>query len=143
MATVEREIDRVLSLLRNKMRERGYTQLEVQKCLNWGRSYISQILTKQKALRLEQVLLILGVIGVDPGEFFEELYTSASAGRGGWRDPAGAGSSGISGALPDLSRSVTDLRSLVRGLVALLVDREVIGVEDLSVAVHATSQAVP
>ena len=70
----ERELDRVLTLLRNKIRERGFTQLEVQEALSWGRSYISQLLTKQKSLRVEQVLLILEVIGVKPGEFFGELY---------------------------------------------------------------------
>ena len=71
---VERELERVLTLLRNKIRERGFTQLEVQDALSWGRSYISQLLTKQKSLRVEQVLLILNVIGVEPGEFFAELY---------------------------------------------------------------------
>ena len=70
MRTIERELDRVLTLLRNKIRERGFTQLEVQEALGWGRSYISQLLTKQKSLRIEQVLLILNVVGVDPGEFF-------------------------------------------------------------------------
>ncbi len=53
--------------------QRGYTQLEVQQELGWGRSYISQLVTKQKSPRVEQVLLILGVIGVDPAEFFAEL----------------------------------------------------------------------
>ena len=41
MTTLERELDRVLTLLRNKIRERGFTQLEVQEALGWGRSYIS------------------------------------------------------------------------------------------------------
>ena len=35
-----------------------------------SRSYVTQLLMKQKALRVEQVLLILKVIGVDPAEFF-------------------------------------------------------------------------
>ncbi len=64
MINIDMELDRYLSLLRNKIRERGFTQLEVQGPLGWGRSYISQLLTRQKALRLEQVLLILKVIGV-------------------------------------------------------------------------------
>ena len=65
MVTVQPEVDRYLTLLRNKIRERGYTQLQVQEALGWGRSYISQLLTRQKALRIEQVLLILSVIEVD------------------------------------------------------------------------------
>ena len=74
MRSTERELDRYLTLLRNKIREKGFTQLEVQEALGWGRSYISQLLTKQKTLRIEQVLLILNVIGIEPGEFFGELY---------------------------------------------------------------------
>ncbi len=78
MVRVQREVDRYLTLLRNKIRERGFTQLQVQEALGWGRSYISQLLTRQKALRIEQVLLILSVIGVDPREFFGEIYAAAA-----------------------------------------------------------------
>jgi transcriptional regulator with XRE-family HTH domain len=74
MDAIEKEVDRVLTLLRNKIRERGFTQLEVQSTLGWGRSYISQLLTKQKGLRVEQVLRILEVIGVDAFQFYAELY---------------------------------------------------------------------
>ncbi len=82
MRQVEAEVDRYLVLLGNKIRQRGYTQLEVQRELRWGRSYISQLLTKQKSLRVEQVLLILKVIGVDPAEFFAD----------GWPEPPWAAS---------------------------------------------------
>lgn len=71
---VENELDRVLMLLRNKIREQGFTQLQVQDQLDWGRSYISQLLTKQKSLRVEQVLRILNVIGVEASDFYAELY---------------------------------------------------------------------
>jgi len=42
--------------------------------LDWGRSYISPLLTKQKSLRVEQVLRILDVIEVEAADFFFELY---------------------------------------------------------------------
>jgi transcriptional regulator with XRE-family HTH domain len=71
-----REVGRFLTLLRDKMRKQGYTQLEVQEHLGWGRSYISQLVTDQKGLRVDQLLCILFVIGVEPGEFFQELYPS-------------------------------------------------------------------
>ncbi len=74
MVSIETEIDGVLMQLRNIVHARGYTQLEVQERLDWGRSYLSQLLTKQKSLRFEQLILVLAVIGVDPGEFFGELY---------------------------------------------------------------------
>ena len=78
MRQTEAELNRYLTLLRDKIRERGHTQLEVQGALGWGRSYISQLLTKQKALRVEQVLLILKVIAVDPVEFFGSQYWEPS-----------------------------------------------------------------
>lgn len=145
----ERELDRVLTLLRNKIRERGFTQLEVQEALSWGRSYISQLLTKQKSLRVEQVLLILEVIGVKPGEFFGELYhfpQGETPRRSGDVYPAhgmsGYGSSMIHEVTGDMEggefvRSFGELRSLLRGLVRLLVDKNLINVDDLTAAVKA------
>ena len=90
---VEREVDR--SLLRNKIRASGFTQLEVQEALGWGRSYISQFLTKQKKLRLEQVLSILNVIEVEPAAFFGELY-----GAPPWSDAEGLQARNVSAELP-------------------------------------------
>lgn len=129
MREVERQLDRILTLLRNKIRQRGYTQLEVQEVLGWGRSYISQLLTKQKSLRVEQVLLILNVIGVEPEAFFAELYPLGSTG------PLGPP---MSSAAPDasLQNDYRGARSLLRGLVDLLVHREIITTEELSAAVH-------
>ena len=84
MRSIQRDLDRTLARLRSLIREQGFTQLEVQEALGWGRSYISQILTQQKALRVEQVLLILNVVGVDPAEFFGEVFSleSGPSGRG-------------------------------------------------------------
>lgn len=141
MPAVDKDVDRVLTLLRNKIRERGFTQLEVQDMLGWGRSYISQLLTRQKALRLEQVLLILGVVGVDPSDFFAELYPGGSAWRGSWPWSAGSGRGREAGAADGQPPgSLCELRSLVRGLVGLLIDREVIDVDELSTAVETAGQ---
>ncbi len=147
MITVERELDRVLTLLRNKIRERGFTQLEVQEALGWGRSYISQLLTKQKSLRIEQVLLILNVIGVDPSAFFSELYHfgdregasgtfpmpySSGHGLQGY-DPGNSGSQ--AGAL--LEGNFDELRSLVQGLLKLLADKGILGLSEIDAATKA------
>ncbi len=150
MRIVQSEIDRVLTLLRNKIRERGFTQLEVQEALSWGRSYISQLLTKQKSLRVEQILLILNVIGVDPGEFYSELYRLSAPERmraveeyaeRSYRSApygASAASEAADVGLPgDFSRGFQELRSLLRGLVRLLVDKSVINVDELTSAVKA------
>lgn len=152
MATAERELDRVLTLLRNKIRERGFTQLEVQEALSWGRSYISQLLTKQKSLRVEQVLLILEVIGVEPGEFYGELYhypqtdtgirgvEEYSMGRHGRGAPFNASAVHEISEAPfggEFRRSFQEVRSLLRGLVRLLVDKNLINVDELAEAVKA------
>ena len=137
MRTIERELDRVLTLLRNKIRERGFTQLEVQEALGWGRSYISQLLTKQKSLRIEQVLLILNVIGVDPGDFFSELYHFPMAGgsEGPNRYRSDHFDRGNSGSDEELKRSFDELQSLMRGLVRLLTTKGLVEADELSVAV--------
>ncbi len=91
MRAAERDLDRILNHLRNRMRERGYTQREVQEVLGWGRSYISQLVTRQKSLRVDHVLVILNVIGVRPEEFWAELFQFGAfsetrpRGRGGRR----------------------------------------------------------
>ena len=137
MRQVEAEVDRYLTLLRNVIRQRGFTQLEVQQALGWGRSYISQLLTKQKALRVEQVLLILNVIGVDPVEFFAELY--------GWPGaPYAASGPALAPMDPEQAeerqREIQELRGLLNGVVGLLVEKGVIGGEELRVAVEAAER---
>ena len=117
------EVGRVLKFLRNKIYDQQFTQLEVQEALSWGRSYISQLMTRQKKLRVDQVFSILGVIGVDPREFFAELYQLQLMEEGERGEHAGAA---ISGEVEELRREVADLRRLTRRLVGLLVRKEVI-----------------
>ena len=137
MRTTDRELDRVLTLLRNKIRERGFTQLEVQEALGWGRSYISQLLTKQKSLRIEQVLLILNVVGVDPGDFFSELYHFPTAdGRGGARRYPRYSRGAAGGSDESLTRSFDELQSLMRGLIRLLTSKGLVEADELGVAVN-------
>ena len=136
MRKIARDLDRMLSLLRDKMRDQGFTQLEVQDKLGWGRSYISQLVTKQKSIRLEQVLLILNVIGVDPGQFFAELYP-ASLQRATWQQPTRAA------ARPQrsgLSREARQVKALLLGLTEVLKRKGVINKDKLRQAVEAARQ---
>ncbi len=142
MGSVEHDIDSWLALLRTKIRERGFTQLEVQEALGWGRAYISQLLTKQKPLRAEQTLLILSVIGVEPGEFFGELfcYQGANAPAGAASRYAGvAGDAGASSAVS--AADFREMRSTLGGLVESLVDRELIDREELSARIRSVASA--
>ncbi len=132
MRRVDRELDRYLTLLRNKIRERGYTQLEVQDALGWGRSYISQLLTRQKNLRSDQVLMILHVIGVKPEEFFAELY--GLGGPSSWSEKSPERVQEV-----PLWRELERLKEVLDGLVGLLVDQEVIASSDLRAAVEAVA----
>jgi len=126
MINAQEEVDRMLITLRNKIRERGFTQLKVQADLKWGRSYISQLLTKQKSLRVEQVLQILDVIGIEPAEFFAELFK--------W--PAGEGPQARSGYVNDpgveleMRRKLDHLQSALEGLVRVLVDKDLIAANE-------------
>ena len=137
MWPVEAELNRYLTLTRNKIRERGFTQLEVQEALGWGRSYISQLLTKQKSLRVEQVLLILKVIGVDPVEFFAELYVRPAPPHAVSEPPQAPLDSGQA---EEQQREIQELRGLLHGLVDLLNKKRMIGGEELSLAVEAAEQ---
>ncbi len=74
MEEIEEEIVRTLATLRTTIKAQGFTQLQVQKVLGWGRSSISQILTRQKGLRFESFLRILKVVDVAPVAFYAELY---------------------------------------------------------------------
>jgi transcriptional regulator with XRE-family HTH domain len=127
MVTVEKELDRILTLLRNKIRQRGFTQLEVQDVLGWGRSYISQLLTKQKSLRFEQVLLILEVIGEDPAEFFNELHSPLPSSVPSMAPPLQE---------EEIRQSLGEVRSLVRGVIKLLVGKQLLTLDELATAVE-------
>ena len=139
MIKIDRELDRVLALLRNKVRDQGFTQMEVQEVLGWGRSYISQLLTKQKTLRIDQILLILSVIGVDPAAFFSELYGGPPSSRPlirakGRRLPrAGARAPGSEVSRQELER----LKALINGVTDLLREKGFITTTDLSEAVKS------
>ncbi|MCP3999162.1 MAG: helix-turn-helix transcriptional regulator [bacterium] len=126
MTTVDHEVTRFLTLLRSKIREQGFTQLEVQAELGWGRSYISQLLTRQKSLRVEQLLLILSVIGMTPEEFFADLYPGAFPETRSRESPA--------------AQEIAELRALLHGLIEVLLEKQLVDSEDLTRAVARQAQ---
>ncbi len=126
MKQADEEVVRYLSLLENKMRQRKYTQQDVQQALSWGRSYVSQLVTKQKKLRVEQVLMILQVIGVEPREFYAELYDLEQGlnPAGGLQQPE------TPEEVEDLKRELNEQRQLMHRLVKLLVKKRVVTAKD-------------
>ena len=142
---IDRDLDRVLTRLRNAIHERGFTQLEVQEALGWGRSYISQLLTKQKTLRVEQILMILNVISVKPEDFFGEIFHFSKAHRapGKARRPPGRKAPSPWDRPGDLSAEVRRLRILLEGMVRVLERKDLIADGDLAAAVERARSEGP
>ncbi len=107
-----------LTLLGRKIREQGFTELEVEEALGWDRSHIQQLLAGRKGLRVDQLVLILGVIGVEPKAFHAELY-------------------GMSPGAEDLRAKIAELSTLVDSLANLLVKNQVVTASELTRAVAA------
>lgn len=139
---VEKEVDRVLNLLRAKIHERGYTQLKVQRALGWGRTYISQLFRKQKSLRFDQILQILEVVEIDPADFFAEFYRlprrepPPNTGLLSPKRPVHLpGDGDAAEAEKILELAGNDPRSVVYGIVRLLMDKGVLDAVELSAAI--------
>ena len=126
MTNVEADVQRLLTLLRNKIRERGFTQMMIQDAMGWGRSYISQILTKQKNIRVEQTLAILDVIGVKPRDFFAELF-----GFGPYDGQVGSPErTAVDPKAPELRSQVIELQDTVDRLTEILREKNLISEND-------------
>ena len=135
---IDRDLDRILSRLRYAIHERGFTPIEVQEALGWGRSCISQLLTKQKTPRVEQILMILNVIEVKPRDFFGEIFQFGEdyGTLGKAQRPAGRAVSPLSKGPGDLGAEVRRLRSLLEGMVSVLERKNLITAGDLAAAVE-------
>ncbi len=107
-----------LALLGRKIRERGFTALEVGEALGWGRSHIKQLMAGRKGLRVDQMHSILDVIGLKPKAFFAELYGMP---------PAAAG----------LRTELARVSILVDSLADLMVANELVTASELRKAVAA------
>ncbi len=128
MRGIDAEVNRALSLLRRRIRSSGVTQVQIQEELGWGRSYISQLLTRLKCLRLEQLLRILAVIGADAEEFFQELY--------GRPQPPFAGSRAVASPteVDDLAVELRGIQGSLQRLAGALIAKGVLRPEDLDAA---------
>lgn len=136
MTSVERRVDRLLAVLRETIVRSRFTQLEIQEALGWGRTYISQLWSKQKHVRFDQVAMILGVIGVEPAEFYAEVFPppkrpEAPSPRIPRRARAAASAD---------QREVRRLAALLDGLVFVLEQKNLITARELERAVEAAEQ---
>ena len=131
------EVDRMLKLLREKIRDQGFTQLKVQEALGWGRTYISQLFRKQKSLRFDQILLILQVIEIDAAEFFAEFY--AIPYQDGYGRPRLAkGARGrYASRFDDVFLDLDEMRVTLDTLTRHLVEKEIIDSDEFEAALEA------
>ncbi len=109
----------------------------MQEALGWGRSYISQLLTKQKTLRIEQILLILNVIGVDPAEFWAEVYRYGEFGAVQEQRPSRSAPA-LFDALDDdsMSTQARRIQSLLKAVVTVLAEKNLITTGEFDAAVE-------
>jgi transcriptional regulator with XRE-family HTH domain len=165
--SIEREIERVIDLLKVKIRDRGFTQMEIQEALAWGRSYVSQLLKGHKGLRLEQILKILEVLDIEPAEFFRELYNFprptteqgetplAAVGEIDSHEadppsPPAPPQEAWSVPIPerqsdppaDFHESYRQVQAMVQGMAVLLLDKELVTIEEISEAVSYSENAL-
>lgn len=79
MRKTDRDLEKLRFLLRHLIAESGWTQTEIQRRCGWGGGALSQMLNGRKSLKMEAVLTLLGVLGVEPGRFFAQLFGTGSA----------------------------------------------------------------
>lgn len=107
------------------IQEQGFTQLRIQKILGWGRSYISQMLTGRKAVKVEALLQILDVLGIPMPLFFDRFFKWQEA-----ETAAPGGAAAERGGEPPLHPQVASMHRWIRAVGRYLLERHLIPVED-------------
>ncbi len=128
---VDESVAPFLTLLGEKIRQQGFTELEVEEALSWDPSHIRQLASELEGLRVAEVLQVLGALGVEPSALFTKLYGT----------PPEAEAPGT-----DVMRAeIAELTALVDTLVHLLVRNEVVTAGELmrAVAVRAGEPLLP
>lgn len=136
MTSVERHLDRLLGVLRTTIRESGTTQLEIQRQLGWGRTYISQLLRKQKPVCIDHVVMILSVLGVEPADFYAEVFPAPERPDPGRRRRSRRDRSELS----TDREAVRRLRAFLDRLVFVLEQKKLITARELERAVEAAER---
>jgi hypothetical protein len=71
------QLDPLMRELEAVLKERGTTQLFVQQQLGWGTTRISDLKANPSSLKMEDLLAILDLLGVDPMVFLERVHGKA------------------------------------------------------------------
>ena len=68
------EAQRIIQRLRLAVYMSDLTQREIERRLDFSRGYLSQLLGGSVEMKLWQLLAVLHVIGLDPGDFFADVF---------------------------------------------------------------------
>jgi transcriptional regulator with XRE-family HTH domain len=71
---MEAETERLVNLIKVSLRILGVTNRELARRLGMSPSYVSKLLSGSSELRLDHLIRICQVTGLDPGEFFALAY---------------------------------------------------------------------
>lgn len=71
----QKEVERVLQLLKGVLRMLGITSREVERRLGVAPSYLSRVFTGAVEFKLEHIVAVCRVIGLHPAEFFSLAYS--------------------------------------------------------------------
>jgi transcriptional regulator with XRE-family HTH domain len=77
---MDSETERLVNLVKVSLRILGISNRELAHRLKMSPSYVSKLLSGASALRLDHLVRICKVTGMDPGEFFALAYPARPAG---------------------------------------------------------------
>lgn len=77
--TIDDEVRRAAKLLEALIQATGCTERQLEALLDTTPGYIQRLLSGQIDLKLRHILAILGGLKIEPGLFFETLYSRAGA----------------------------------------------------------------
>lgn len=76
--SLEEDVVRVRTRLREIVRLSSVSQRQIEERLGWSRGYLSQVLQGHITLSIAHVLAILKTLGSEPSQFFHSLFGGAT-----------------------------------------------------------------
>ena len=74
MSAAERNLNHLLMCLRAVIGRSGVTRDEIEASLGWRPERTERLLDRRESIDVGEVVAILGVVGVEPADFFTETF---------------------------------------------------------------------
>ena len=78
MSAAERNLNHLLMCLRAVIGRSGVTRDEIEASLGWRPERTERLLDRREPIDVGEVVAILGVVGVEPADFFTEAFPPAA-----------------------------------------------------------------